>query len=169
MPASYIADLHVVSAVGDASATVAVNVSLAKYSTGKADLCAPGFPVKATVSLLDGSSVIGSAIGVAGPWAADGPARQVATATVALALSPMPQLWSPADPFLHNATVTLSCGVTVVDTLHSYVGIRTIELKVVKAPISKGCASRRQSCHSAGPPSPFSSRFNRDGEGVPAK
>ena len=28
---------------------------------------------------------------------------------------------------------------------------------------------RREFCHSAAPPSPFSRRFNRDDEGVPAK
>ena len=32
-----------------------------------------------------------------------------------------------------------------------------------------GSSSRRRDCHSAAPPSPFSKRFNRDDEGVPAK
>lgn len=97
VPASHIADLHVVSSVGDASATVLVNVSLVKYSTGKPDICAQRFPVKATVSLLDGRSIVGSASAAAGAWIADaGPSsgavvgsREVATASVELTLSPV--------------------------------------------------------------------------------
>ena len=34
--------------------------------------------------------------------------------------------------------------------------------------MATGDISRRRDCHSAAPPSPFSRRFNRDDEGVPA-
>ena len=112
VPASYIAELHVVSTVGDASAAVAINVSLASFrgagGNTAAGVCAGGGPVAAEVSLFDGSRVVGSASGAAGPWTADGPLRKVATASVTLTLSrPMPKLWSPARPAIQKGTRVL--------------------------------------------------------------
>ena len=142
VPTSYIVDLHVVSTVGDAFAAVAINVSLASFGSAirRHGICVGGGLVAAKVSLYDGSIIVGSASAAASPWTADGPLRKVATASVTLTLSrPMPKLWSPAQPFLYNATVSMTCDGTVVDELRSYVGIREVLLKVAKAPMSEGC------------------------------
>ena len=43
-----------------------------------------------------------------------------------------------------------------------------VELSFMPAVLA-GCSSRRRDCHSAAPPSPFSRRFNSDGEGLSSK
>jgi Alpha-L-arabinofuranosidase B (ABFB) domain/Glycosyl hydrolases family 2, sugar binding domain/Glycosyl hydrolases family 2/Glycosyl hydrolases family 2, TIM barrel domain len=44
---------------------------------------------------------------------------------------PKARLWSPTDPFLYDLTVTLKSGTTVVDTVGSYFGMRSIGLKTI--------------------------------------
>ena len=119
VPSTYIADLHIVSTVAESSATVSVEASLGGSAAPA------GCSVQ--VALLDGSSTAGHATGPA-------------ATPIAVHLSTMPKLWSPASPFLHNLTATLSCGGKAIDVLNSYVGIRQIELKRVQTPQSEGCA-----------------------------
>ena len=58
-----------------------------------------------------------------------------------------PKLWSPADPFLYNATVRLvggcgDAGAEVNDTLNTYVGIRSVRLQPMRVHSAPSCAHR---------------------------
>jgi hypothetical protein len=44
---------------------------------------------------------------------------------------PSPRLWTPEDPFLYDLQVSLLSGATVVDTVGSYFGMRSVGLKQV--------------------------------------
>ncbi|WP_238008227.1 AbfB domain-containing protein [Dactylosporangium sp. AC04546] len=71
----------------------------------------------AFVSVLDGTTVVGTASGSTG-----------AAFSVSV---PNARRWSPSDPFLYNVRVELRSGSTVVDSVGSYAGMRSISTGVV--------------------------------------
>ncbi|MBV9844022.1 MAG: AbfB domain-containing protein [Kutzneria sp.] len=77
---------------------------------------ADGAGATATVGVLSGGLVVGSATGAPG-----------STLSVPV---PAPHLWSPSDPFLYDVHVTLASG-NAVDSVGSYVGMRSIGLTTV--------------------------------------
>lgn len=95
VPLSYIDDITITTTAASASdATVSVTASLAGSTLASRTDCV----IEAT--LLDGNSTVAKGSGVAG-----------SPVTVAIRT---PRLWSPASPFLYNATVALVCdGVEV--------------------------------------------------------
>ena len=132
--AAYIDSLHIVTSVAADSASATVTVDPAVVTSAAA---ATGCDV--TVSVLDGKRVVGTRTGAASA----GP--------IAISISPLPKLWSPAAPFLHNLTAVLRCGSTrsssdenavVIDTIRSYVGIREVALRALRSKVSRGCAYR---------------------------
>jgi hypothetical protein len=71
----------------------------------------------ANVIVSTGGTVVGSASGNVG-------------ATVAVTI-PNPRLWTPEDPFLYDIRVELRTGTTVVDSVGSYHGMRSIGMASV--------------------------------------
>ncbi|MEI6499696.1 MAG: sugar-binding domain-containing protein, partial [Armatimonadota bacterium] len=75
-----------------------------------------GLSVRVTVTDADGNPA-GSAVSVPG------------SDTVSVTLEGEPRLWSPETPHLYDARAELLQGEQVLDTLHSYCGLREVELK----------------------------------------
>lgn len=135
VPDTFLSDLHIVTEVGDAAATVVVNATAGGT---------PAAGCALNITLTDGDSTVASATGSAGT-------------PVAVHFDSMPKLWSPASPFLYNATVELHCGAgataeagaprwrraAVTDTLSTYIGVRSIVLAQRRAPASATCAYQR--------------------------
>lgn len=123
VPTRYIDDLVVITtAVDPGTADAVVNVTALISVSGGAPTTA-GCSID--VSLFAGDVLVANATGAAGM-------------PVAVAVSNA-KLWSPASPTLHNATVSLRCNAVVVDTVHTYVGIRTIALTRLRSVASPGC------------------------------
>ena len=126
VPSRYIEDLHTTSELlADGAALITFNVTTAG-------------------GVVDGCKLHASVFEKA-PTAV---ATQVTAASTAGLLHlrlPTPRHWSPADPFLYNATIRLTgrCGHStgaVADRLHTYVGIRSVRLQSLRVPGQKGCA-----------------------------
>jgi hypothetical protein len=101
-PASSIADLKLVPDIGNQQLHLTITVS------GPTN----GLTVYAVAR--NGATLVGSAFGT--------PSAEL--------LLPVPNLilWSPTNPFLYDLQVTLSNGVTAVDSISSYFGMRKISL-----------------------------------------
>lgn len=151
VPATYIADFEVVPSVSDGYADVTLTPHVVTGDGGSGgDKQNEGRRVGAagcivTFTLLDQGAVVGTATGLA-------------TGSVSIHLAPMPKLWTPTSPFLYNATITLSCSSkeqteaglpprhdrgtirdgAAVDTINTYVGIRSVGLASLRSPAYTG-------------------------------
>ena len=151
---AYIADFEIVPTVGDGFADVVMTPTVVLSSSSKSGssdrnggsssggIGEDGCTV--TFTMLDQGVPVGTASGPA-------------TGSVTVRLS-MPKLWTPSSPFLYNATVVLACGAanakedgtgtpgtsradageTSVDSVHTYVGVRSVGLKALRSLPSAG-------------------------------
>ena len=136
VPMRYVADVHVTTELVGEPADFAVAVVSFSVIAGGGEVS--GCHVHAALfQQADGAAVASAQVPAA------------SSSSLQLRVSAA-KLWSPADPFLYNATVRLvgncgDAGAVVDDTMNTYVGIRSVQLQTRQVRAAQGCA--HQSVH----------------------